>query len=83
MKSTHLRVCVFLFCSLSFTACETEQTNTQSSSPIASYNDDFGKNQARLMNESALEKAPVSNMPAILDGSSQKISTPIQPNTSQ
>lgn len=83
MKNIYLRVCVFLFCGLSFTACETEQTETKISSPMVSYNEDFGKNQARLMSEAALEKAPISNTPAILDGSSQKISTPTQTNTSQ
>lgn len=32
--------------------CETEQRKDHSSSPMVSYNEDFAKNQAQLINES-------------------------------
>lgn len=35
--------------------CETEQKKDESSSSIVSYNEDFVKNQAKLMNESKTE----------------------------
>lgn len=72
-KTTVFCCCIFM------TGCKTEQATN--SNVAAGYNEDFGKNQARLMNEAALEKAPVSNMPVVADGKSHNIST--MPDTSK
>lgn len=63
----------FLCCCIFMAGCKTEQA--KNSNVSAGYNEDFAKNQARLMNEAALEKAPVSNIPVVADGKSHNIST--------
>ena len=76
LKTAVLCCCIFM------TGCKTERA-ANNSNVSAGYNEDFAKNQARLINEAALEKAPLSNMPTVVDGNSHKISKQTIPDTSK
>ena len=76
LKTAVLCCCIFM------AGCKTERV-ANNSNISAGYNEDFAKNQARLMNDATLEKAPVSNMPTVVDGNLHRISKQTIPDTSK
>lgn len=83
MTKKIFKLCVFFLFLVPLVACETEQTNTKSSSSIVTYNEDFAKKQSQLMNEEALKKAPVTGTSVIMDGRTHPISDMTITNNTQ
>ncbi|MGA6135451.1 hypothetical protein ACPER7_04005 [Acinetobacter dispersus] len=54
---------ILLIAVISCTGCETEQKKDQSSTPMTSYNEDFVKNQAQLVNEAKLKESSANQLP--------------------
>ncbi|MFC6631074.1 hypothetical protein [Acinetobacter beijerinckii] len=61
-SKTSIFICIILLGGIVLsTGCETEQKKDKSSSPMVSYNEDFVKKQAQLINEGKNSKDQLIN----------------------